>query len=465
MSTEPLRSSMVAKIDPKYRLYHKAKTLMASLERRRHWLIENHHIPSEPSQHYTEVQVDLRHFTSQIIHLSSQLDIYTIIQDTAPKWVHMTAREVHDFAFPGCPAIKAAQITEIEQAVLDDMAQTSRDALASVHARDLEHEIAFRVHQGWYMVFGTLTVSPDDYSTVFDRGSLCWQTYIDKVDNRIAKATYGSVRKAKQMQLDYHTYFACVERGSKNGRLHIHVLHLIKELPEGTTDPNYGRLIPSQRQITTLRECWPHGHSTHIAVRTGNNDAFARQKWRWPVDKTTNQAIVSKGPMAVAGYITKYVTKQLNQTDREKYVWRVRKSRSLGRDIIRQLLSNLTNDHLMMMASNPTIRIKINNRYHPTSVIQEEAFRSLSARLSMTNRFALGLESHSLPSQLQRLRDLTRETNVSNSRNTGPSQIQTSKSGDIFNVNETLCELQTRFDEIYFPQSSVNGTKLSVRTA
>lgn len=465
MSTEQLRSSMVSKVDPKFRLYHKAKTLMASLERRRHWLIQNNHIPAEPSQNYTSVQVDLRHFISQITHLATQLDIYAIIQDTSPKWVHMTAREVHHFAFPGCPAIKPAQLSEIEQAVLDDMTQTGRDAIAAVHARDLEHEIAFRVHQGWYMIFGTLTVAPEHYSQVFDRGSPHWQNYIDKVDNRIAKATYGSVRKAKQMQLDYHTYFACVERGSKNGRLHVHVLHLVKELPEGTTDPNYGLLIPINRQIFTLTECWPHGHTTFLAVRTGNNDAYARKKWRWPVDKITKQAIVSKGPMAVAGYITKYVTKQLNQTDREKYVWRVRKSRSLGRDIIRQLLSNLSNEQLLMIAKNPTIRIRMNNRYHPTSVVQEESFRSLSARLSSTDRFALGLESNSLPSQLQRLRDLTREKNDHNSQNTGSTQTPSLTSEDISDVTDNLARLEAIFEETYFPQSSVNGAKLSVRTA
>lgn len=456
---------MVAKIDPKYRLYHKAETLMASLERRRHWLIKNEHIHPEPSNRYTEVTLDLRQFISEIKHVSARLDVYTIIQDTAPKWVRLPAKDVHAYAFPGCPAIKAAQLSEIEQAVLDEMAQSTKDAIANVHARDLEHEIAFRVHQGWYMIFATLTVSSDDYRTVFNRGSTSWQTYIDKVDNRIAKAAYGSVRKAKQIGAEYHTYFAVVERGTKNGRLHIHVLHLVKELPEGTSDPNYGALIPNKREISTLRECWPHGFTTFLAVRTGNNDAYAKLKWRWPVDKKTNQAIVAKGPMAVAGYITKYVTTQLNQTEREKYVWRVRKSRSLGRDIIRQLLSNLNNNHLLMVAKNPTIRVWINNRYHPTTTVQEEAYRNLSARLSSTSRFALGLESVSLPSQLQRLRDLTRETSESNSLNTGSSQTPNTTSEDISNANEAIQRVADRLDKIYFPQSSVNGAKLSVRTA
>jgi len=93
----------------------------------------------------------------------------------------------------------------------------------------------------WYVVFNTLTVNKEAYTKVFTKGSKVWQEYVRKCDKFFGVAANGSYSKALKARAkgdEFHNYFAVVEEGGKTGRLHIHVLHFFKTLPDSFSDPN-----------------------------------------------------------------------------------------------------------------------------------------------------------------------------------------------------------------------------------
>src|SRR5260370_1346133 len=65
--------------------------------------------------------------------------------------------------------------------------------------------------------------------------------------------------------------------------LHFHAVHFMRTLPTGSVDPNFGRRVRNRRQLNSLQNTWPYGHSMPIAVRY-TQDAFSRSGWLWPVD-------------------------------------------------------------------------------------------------------------------------------------------------------------------------------------
>src|SRR5207244_5449466 len=77
--------------------------------------------------------------------------------------------------------------------------------------------------------------------------------------------------------------FCVPEYGTANGRLHFHAVHLMRTLPTGSVDPNFGRRVRNRRQLNSLQNTWPYGYSMPIAVRY-TQDAFSRSGWLWPVD-------------------------------------------------------------------------------------------------------------------------------------------------------------------------------------
>src|SRR5947199_4661348 len=58
---------------------------------------------------------------------------------------------------------------------------------------------------------------------------------------------------------------------------------LMRTLPTGSVDPNFGRRVRNRRQLNSLQNTWPYGYSMPIAVRH-TQDAFSRSGWLWPVD-------------------------------------------------------------------------------------------------------------------------------------------------------------------------------------
>jgi len=249
--------------------------------------------------------------------------------------------------------------------------------------------------QDWFYVFNSLTVRPGAEELVFSRGAKVWSNYILKCDRLFGQAAYGTVReslKERKKGNEFHTYFAVVERGSKHGRLHIHVLHVFKTLPQSFSDPNYGIFrAPINREINCLKSIWLHGFSSPIAVRFNSNDAYAKKGWRWPVRDIEGKLIPCKVsvPDAIIFYIGKYLNKSYSSegetwtnsiTKTKATLWRTRLSRNLGRKIPQTMVNQM---------SKFECKVIISEKYLPLQ--NEVRMPKMMMRKMILNRYLKGL--------------------------------------------------------------------------
>ncbi|AXF53132.1 MAG: replication initiator protein [Microviridae sp.] len=170
--------------------------------------------------------------------------------------------------------------------------QRLKNAVVSAHQSD------------WYMVFDTLTLENTGIKRFYEDTNAI-RDYTRRI-GRLVNKSMG--RPARDSYSDVYQYFCVPEYGGQNGRLHFHVIHLLKRLPIGSVDCNYGLARPIRRQLDTLKGLWPYGYSMPIAIRYGG-DRFGRDGWRHPLDIKTNQAVLLKPVEAVCNYIAKYVSK------------------------------------------------------------------------------------------------------------------------------------------------------------
>ncbi len=166
------------------------------------------------------------------------------------------------------------------------------------------NEMRIAHEKGWYIVFDTLSLA-DSWVRRFYEDKTCLRDYFRNIQRSVMAAEGIPV---KSPGFDGYRYYCTPEYGSKEGRLHFHVVHLMRTLPAGARDPNINVMKRTKREIQCLKKHWKYGFTSPIAVRyTG--DAFTRDGWLWPQD-SNGQAIPSKPWQAVAFYVTKYVTKK-----------------------------------------------------------------------------------------------------------------------------------------------------------
>lgn len=350
--------------------------------------------------------------------------------------------------WPNCPPRKKAILTDLDRAMVDLMDETGRRARASAHAFNLSSEIAYRTSgKPCFIVFNTLTVRQGAYYAVFSKDSAEFKNYI---------------RRFAQSVTD-HTYFAAVEEGGTTGRLHIHVLHMFNSLPTQWTDPNRGRFIPNHWEITQIKQMWPHGHSTPLAVRYSPKDAYGLQMWRWPNDRATQQPYRIRSPQAFATYMTKYITKGYTSKKRAKLLWRVRKSHSLGRQLLNELCNPLSINSLLLLTTDETISLKLNNRTIPRQLLRLAALRNLQGRHYMTpfNDYTNLMEHAKIstprPSLLRSLRASTltkREYNLPSITTTLTSQCFAEATYEQYRTE--IEHSRFRLDQTYY-RRSLNG--------
>lgn len=250
--------------------------------------------------------------------------------------------------------------------------------LLSLSAR-LKMETKSAVTNQWHVVFSTLTVNSEYYDEVFKKGSDSWRNYIRSIKRQVAKELYGSYREAERQGEEYFHYFAVVEEGSKNGRLHLHCLMYLKTLPDQCkTDPNAGLYYPTNREVSGFKRYWPYGFSTHIAVRFGTNDAYARLGWSWPVDKVLKKPIQITESDRLVNYVVKYITKShTNKLIGGISTWRTRITKNLGMSYLNNAINHLNQDQvkaLVSMRQSPT-KIEIMNTTVPYRLVRKVALR------------------------------------------------------------------------------------------
>jgi hypothetical protein len=270
-------------------------------------------------------------------------------------------------------------------------------------AREWNYRLKEELHQahknGWFIIFNTLTVRPEEYRKVFADGK-CWKNYIQRFDRLIDGV---------------HRYFAVQERGSR-GRLHLHAVHVCEKLPKGCVDPNRGLIKPSKRELSPLKKLWPHGYSAPIAVRYGSNDAYSKRLWRWPC-KEDGQPIDGNGIECVANYVTKYVTKTTELKDTK---WKIKATQNLGLMMLIKKLKMLRKNHLkclVVMSSQDCLKIR--GKKVPVNLVRIQALKVLDGKMSIRNlKLSLKLEKMTRPG-FRELKSLIQKLTTSKCQNSG----------------------------------------------
>lgn len=236
----------------------------------------------------------------------------------------------------------------------------------------------------WVMVFTTLTVRGDRYEDVFKKGSNAFRYYIRRFRDRLGAQLYGSVRESRGME--FFEYIAVVESGEKRGQLHIHIVKFMKK-PLKCRDPNYGKNIPINREISEYARLWDWGYSQSIAVRWSRSDVWAKMGFRWPVDaENNNQPIMPSSIKKISQYLVKYILKSNRVIIKgDTKTWRTRNSKTFGKKKLQWAMSRLTNKELVALVKckNQPVPIIIHNETMPTKIIRPIAIRELIIRFRL----------------------------------------------------------------------------------
>lgn len=192
------------------------------------------------------------------------------------------------------------------------LTRASYNARRSVMLQRTYAEVGTRNEQGWFMVFDTLTLSPDMQRAFYENPNAL-RDYFRNIARAVLRAEGRSVTDDHS---DCYSYLCVPEYGGERGRLHFHALHFMRTLPKDSKDPNFGRNVRNRRQIDSLRGFWGYGFSQPIAIRY-KGDAFTRRGWLTPIGKD-GKPMQMKPPQAVAGYVCKYINKNVSQKCSDK---------------------------------------------------------------------------------------------------------------------------------------------------
>lgn len=243
-------------------------------------------------------------------------------------------------------------VSKSMQSVIDAMRLAAMENKAHEYAHRLFVELKTRIDQGWYVIMNTLTVRDAYYRDLFRTGNYYARDYVRSIDRAVGRRLYGSVRAADAAKAagdEYHSYFGVVEAGGKTGRLHMHYIHCVKELPPGLSDPNLNNPVGTKEELSAMKAFWPYGFSTPKPIRMSPTDAYGKLGWMWPNVRSKSGVLVSRpvssfeaAALYVCGYVRKGIT--LNPIQRKEYPWRTKLNRNFGK----QMLTELANYNLKL---------------------------------------------------------------------------------------------------------------------
>lgn len=277
---------------------------------------------------------------SDDVDSQERLDLLKIIKTQESRFRRIQRSLIYEKR----PAVaKDDFVSQFISTYLANLSDRSAISRAASHVTRVVHELHRAEQNRWFVIFNTLTVEAREYDKVFGEGSLEFQKYTQRLRRYLSphgiKLRYCKVN----------------EEGSQFGRLHVHLLMVLEDLPpDWRSDPNSGRRIPYCREIHQLKEFWPHGYSVPLAVRVGSGDAFtSRLRWRWPSSSRYDDVpIPSSSYFAVASYVGKYITKQVTAPSSD-YRYRIGFSRGFGKSYLTVIFSQCTleeMEHLLRSA-------------------------------------------------------------------------------------------------------------------
>lgn len=392
-----LKSSLteLANLTPSYRLSTQLRRRNSQLA----YILDTLH-----DQNHTLIYQTLCKLNTKIedcIHLTnSQLDVLQIVSPATRKYANSclntggtTYKELREFAgLPPRPAFHTED--RLLKQLLAGATAAARKARENDLRARLTDEVKLAHANGYFFVFNTLTITDSNMEKVFTKKSKIFTNYIRNITRSVGKNLNLDKRQSDKQHNTLHRYFAVVEYGTMTGRRHIHILHLLKKLPYDSRDPNGTSGAPIKRQIESFRQFWQHGFSTPIAVRYSADDSFSRIGYRWPMEKTSKgyQPLKKSSIMAVANYVSKYITKQQGTKswklpNNNLTIWRTRMTRRFGMEWIIQRLQTISTKTLRRALQENKCRILHPLKSPAWSRLRKAALITLAQRNTLNHVF------------------------------------------------------------------------------
>ena len=247
-------------------------------------------------------------------------------------------------------------------------------------------DLVFRIRMaaaerpGWFPIFATLTVRGDSYDEVFSNGK-AWSLYARSVRRAVGAHVYGSVAAAERHDArEYAVHFGVVERGTL-GRYHLHALWLVRDLPPGwRTDPSR-HPTDVRTEIGACKALWPHGHSTHVAVRCGRSDPYGRLGWSWPWLQVGERRVPREASEigALASYVAKYLGKDGVEWQTARDRFRTRMTQGAGLQLLRTALASSPGSLAEVVRNPERLRSRLPRSCRPSArLLRENALRLMS---------------------------------------------------------------------------------------
>lgn len=332
-------------------------------------------------------------------------------------WQKLTNRDYYQSIKP---------LTELQKTMLETLEESSIKARKHQIMWRLKLQLNESIYQQWFVIFNTLTVSTENYKTVWEKKSKVFKEYLYQFDKITCK--------------ENHIYFAVTESGAINNREHIHIIHILKTIPNSwKSDPNKGHLIPYRRIIEKTRTLWKYGYSSPIAVRFNAADAWSQINWAWPVVKKEDKYIPidSGNGDRLASYVAKYLTKTLEK--KESKQWKLRMTQRLGLSIINQSMKQLTIRQLRNLLTIQKMNLlTIQEQKIPPQILKTAIHRQLNLQLRNDNNSTQLMNLTAQPSIMKRLQNLTQETNQYNWQNITSLSIKKLSSMAISEIQEII---------------------------
>lgn len=338
----------------------------------------------------------------QIQRIKTELNQWLTIKQ---HWIQNTNREYIQYP---------SNLTAIQEAAIEVM--QSHQIKANIARLSYRVNLALKqaIYERQHIIMNTLTVKPENYHKVFDKGSTSFKNYIKKF-NEI-------------LDSDNHQYFAITELGGRTGRPHLHVIHILKEIPENWKQcPNTSTIQPTHRVINNARSYWKHGFSAPIAVRINAADIWNKYRFRWPVkyNEITKEYIpIPTGNSGkLTSYLVKYLTKQLPKKDVP--TWKIRISNQLGMTIFNKTMQQLNQkllSKIMSIAIQQTLIL--HGKIIPTKILKKAASKEIILRLRKSNNTTQLMTLEPQSSLMRRLQTMTLPTPMYNLVNTTDSKIR-----------------------------------------
>ena len=285
---------------------------------------------------------------------------------------------------------KTSRMSKSDRVFWHKISANAKKTANTTYLFRMTQEAILGIENGWYPIFNTLTVNTQSIDHVFEKGSRAWIDHIRSIERQVRIKCFGSTRKNSHIEV--LSYFAVVEQGSKNGRLHIHYLMWLKALPDGWSDPNqrFSASIqaPVLREIQEAKQYWSYGFSSPIAVRMSSNDAYSKLGWRYPVSKDlagNYSAIKATNIGALCNYLLKYLVKDQSSSKGVK-LWRVRQTRTHGLKQLKSILKQSKTKHLLIYLKQKAMPVKLGTLKIPTRLWKYQTMRELLKRMGILRK-------------------------------------------------------------------------------